>query len=146
MSGAPKEMERTPSADQATSQERRVSIVPATAARPPTVAVVIIYNTHGTHEAFGLVGPAAVLSVKAPRQCGFGLGDHPMKDCCRRLDRIDHVDRFPGINDRGVEIPHRSRRGITSALGMHFCFQHLFSVVPFSPERVSERAAGIVGR
>ena len=45
MSGAPKEMERTPSADQATSQERRVSIVPATAARPPTVAVVIIYNT-----------------------------------------------------------------------------------------------------
>ena len=69
-----------------------------------------------------------------------------MKDCCRRLDRMDHVDRFPGINDRGVEIPHRSRRGITSALGMHFCFQHLFSVVPFSPERVSERAAGIVGR
>jgi hypothetical protein len=41
MSGAPKEMERTPSADQATSQESRVSIVPATAAWPPTGAVVI---------------------------------------------------------------------------------------------------------
>jgi hypothetical protein len=47
MSGAPKEMERTPSADQATSQERRVSIVPATAAWPPTGAVVITYDTMG---------------------------------------------------------------------------------------------------
>jgi hypothetical protein len=45
MSGAPKEMERTPSADQATSQERRVSIVPAIAAWPPTGAVVITYDT-----------------------------------------------------------------------------------------------------
>src|SRR5438270_2762973 len=41
MSGAPKEAERMPSADQATSQERRVSIVPAAVARPATLAVVI---------------------------------------------------------------------------------------------------------
>ncbi len=40
ISGAPKETERMPSADQATSQERRVSIVPAAVARPATVAVV----------------------------------------------------------------------------------------------------------
>ena len=43
MSGAPKETERMPSADQATSQERRVSIVPAVT-RPATVAVVKAYR------------------------------------------------------------------------------------------------------
>jgi hypothetical protein len=52
-----------------------------------------------------LADPAAALSIKAPRQCGFGPGDHPMKNCFRRLDRMDHVDRFAGINDRGVEMP-----------------------------------------
>jgi hypothetical protein len=57
------------------------------------------------HEALGSADPAAVLSIKAPRQCGFGPGDHPMKNCFRRLDRMDHVDRFAGINDRGVESP-----------------------------------------
>jgi hypothetical protein len=69
---------------------------------------------HGTHEALGSADPAAALSIKAPRQCGFGLGDQPMKNSFRRLDRMNHVDRFAGINDRGVEVPRRSRRGITA--------------------------------
>jgi hypothetical protein len=25
-------------------------------------------------------------AIRAPRQCGFGLGDQPMKHCFRRLD------------------------------------------------------------
>src|SRR5207253_1040716 len=41
MSGAPKDTESMPSADQATSHERRVSIVPAAVARPATLAVLI---------------------------------------------------------------------------------------------------------
>jgi hypothetical protein len=72
--------------------------------------------------------------IKAPRQCGFGSGDPADEELlpparsnepCRSLRR------------------YKRRRGITSALGMHFCFQHLFTVVPFSPERVSECAVGI---
>jgi hypothetical protein len=43
MSGAPKEMERIRSADQATSHERRVSIVPV--AVPPRAAITVaIYD------------------------------------------------------------------------------------------------------
>jgi hypothetical protein len=38
---------------------------------------------HGTLEALGSADSAAVLSIKAPRQCGFGPGDHPMKNCFR---------------------------------------------------------------
>jgi hypothetical protein len=61
MTGAPKEIERMPSAVTATSQERRVSIVPAAdVARRVTVTAVIALQNYrlGVHAAPGPVAAA----------------------------------------------------------------------------------------
>src|SRR5215469_10158720 len=145
MSGARKEMERPPSADQATSHERRASIEAVAAPRPAAVTVVI-YDPMTRATRMVLANSASSFSVKTPRQGGLGLGDHPMNDCCRRLNRADHIDRFPGVDYRGIEIPGRRCRRVVSALGLDLCFQCLLTAVPFSAERIRKRTTGVVAR
>src|SRR5580704_1736306 len=79
MSGAPKETERMPSADQATSHERRVSIVPAAVARPATLAV-LIYGlssalSHCTYELFRLDRRRIHLDAERSQGVADGVGD-----------------------------------------------------------------------
>src|SRR5580704_8227793 len=79
MSGAPKETERMPSADQATSHERRVSIVPAAVARPATLAV-LIYGlssalSHCTYELFRLDRRRIHLDAERGQGVADGVGD-----------------------------------------------------------------------
>jgi hypothetical protein len=70
---------------QATSQERRVSIVPATAAWLPT-AVVITYDTRVRTKRWARLILLPRSQSKRRANAGFGPGDHPMKNCFRRLD------------------------------------------------------------
>jgi hypothetical protein len=109
------------------------------------VTISVIYE-HACALARALVDAAAVLSVKASRQYGFGLGDYLLDDYRRRLDSADHVDRLSGIDDCGIEITGRSRCGVIRPLGIDPCLQRLLTAVPFSPERVGEGAARIVAR
>src|ERR1700730_554081 len=115
MIGAPNETERMPSAVTATTQERRVSMVPAAVVpRPATDAVVI--------------------AIRCYQVSGIRLALWPrsQSDCGCRLDRMDHVDGFSGIDQRGVEIPAR-RRGIARALGKQIRLQRLLAALRLSP-------------